>query len=184
MTTGTRARTWVLAMALAATGAGGVIIGGGTGCGTKDQTVARLELADAKITIDQPDGVHHELTLAASGAVAWDGKPLLTISRTGALTAGGKVIARVDKHGAVSVDGHPTNLAVLPDATFQLDGQAELTIDRDGSIAGPLIKSIDLPGLILDGAKLAYVGPANARWAALLGFAAVLSPSFGVPLPR
>ena len=155
-----------------------------TGCGMKDPTMARLDLADATITIDQPDGVHHALTLAASGAVAWDGKPLLTISKSGALTAGGRAIAVVDKHGAITVHGQPTNLAVRPDGSFELDGVAELTIDRDGTIAGPLIKTIDHPALVLDGSKLAYVGPPAARWATLLGFAAVLSPSLGVTLPR
>ncbi len=156
-----------------------------TGCGMKDPTMARLELADATITIDQPDGVHHALTLAASGAVAWDGKPLLTISKNGVLSAGGKTIAKVDKHGAITIHGQLVdNLAVLPDGTFRLDGEAALTIDRDGTIAGPLIKSLAHPALVLDGSKLAYVGPPGARWATLLGFAAVLSPSLGVTLPR
>jgi hypothetical protein len=146
------------------------------GCGVKDRTVARLELADAKITIDQADGVHHALALASKGEVAWDGKPFLVITRDGALKVGKDVVARIDRHGALTIKGQPTNYAIRPDGAFAIDGVDELTIDRDGLIGGPLIDSLDHPVIKLEGAKLAYVGPANARWATLIGLAALLTP--------
>jgi hypothetical protein len=146
-------------------------------CGVKDRTVARLDLADAKLTIDQADGRHHELTLSAKGEVAWDGRPFLVITRDGALRAGKDVLARIDKYGAVTIKGQPTNVVIRPDGSFEIDGVAELTIDRDGVVAGPLLTSLDHPAMELAGARLAFVGPARARWATLIGFAALLTPS-------
>src|SRR3954470_1226089 len=100
----------------------GLWVGAAAGCGAKDPTVAHLDFADAKLTIDQADGVHHELTLAPNGAVRWDGEALITIGKNGVLRAGKQVIATIDKHGSVTISGQPTNLAVLADGTFQLDG--------------------------------------------------------------
>ena len=155
------------------------------GCGgVKDKTVARLELADARLTIDQADATHHELALTANGEVRWDGKLFVVVTRNGVLRSGTAIVARVDKYGALSVRGQPTNLAVRPEGEFEIDGVQELTIDRDGTVAGPLLGSLDHPALNLDGAKVVYVGPANARWALLLGFAALVTPALSPSVPR
>ena len=160
-----------------------VLVLGLVGCGVKDPTAARLTLADATITIDQKDGGHHALALAASGEVTWDGKPLAKVGGNGSLSAGGKVVAVIDKNGVMTVHGQPTNLAIRPDGTFELDGTAEVTIDRDGTMAGPLLSSLDSKAFDPAGGTLRYQGPEKARQATMLGFAAVLSPSFGIPTP-
>lgn len=158
-------------------------LGAAAGCGVEDPTRAHIDLADAKMTIDQPDGVHHELAVAASGAVTWDGKPLVTIGAKGTLKAGGKVIARLDKHGVMTLRGQLTNVAVTKDGAFIMDGTPELTITRDGLIAGPLIETIDHPAVVLEGSKLGFVGPPAARQAILLGFAALVTPDLVPPPP-
>lgn len=153
------------------------------GCGVKDPTAARLKLADATITIDQKDGAHHALAVTATGDVTWDGKPLAKVSGNGALSAAGKVVAVIDKHGVMTVHGQPTNLAIRPDGTFELDGVAEVTIDRDGTMAGPLLSSLDSKTFDPAGGTLRYQGPEHGRQAAMLGFAAILSPTFGIAAP-
>jgi hypothetical protein len=175
-------RRSILVAAIMGVGLGGAALGG-AGCGVKDRTEGRLDLADAELAIDQQDGVHHELSLTAAGAVAWDGKPLVTITRNGVLRAGTRTLAKIDKYGAVTIGGQPTNLVVTKDGALQLDGQDELTIDRDGVVAGTLVDTIDHPAMKLDGAKLTYAGPPAARQAVLLGFAAVIIPSLAPPAP-
>lgn len=159
------------------------MLAAGAGCGMRSPTEARLTLADARLTIDQADGRHHELTLAASGVVRWDGVELVTIGKNGALRRGDHELAKVDKHGKMTIGGQPTNLAVTPDGVFVLDDVAELTIDRDGVVAGPLFTSIDHPAVELDGSKVAYVGPPAARAATLLGFVTLITPSLAAETP-
>jgi hypothetical protein len=154
-----------------------LVAGAAVGCGVKDRTEGRIELADASITIEQPDGVKHQLTVAASGEVRWDGKPLVTIGKRGTLKVGAKIVARIDKYGAVTIGGQPTNIAVTRDGAFIMDETPELTITTTGLIDGPLIDSIDHPAVVLEGSKLTYAGPPAARQAVLLGFAAVVTPA-------
>lgn len=151
-------------------------------CGVKDRTEAKLDLADAKLTVQQADGARHELALTAAGAVTWDGKPQVTISRQGVVRAGKQVLAKIDKYGAVTVGGQPTNLVVTKDGALQLDGVDELTIDRDGVVGGGFLTTMDHPAVKLgDGSRLAYVGPPAARQALLLGFATVVIDSLSPP---
>lgn len=171
----TMSSTWILAL---------VAVGGAAGCGVKDPTEAHVELADAKLTIDQPDGKHHELAVATNGAVTWDGKPVVTIGAKGALKADGKVIAKIDKHGVMTIGGQPTNVAVTRDGAFIMDGTPELTITREGVVDGPLVASLDHPAVVLEGSKLAYVGPPAGRQAVLLGFATLITPQLTPPSAR
>jgi hypothetical protein len=162
-------RTFVLAVVVSVAAAA---------CGVKDRTEAKLELADARLTVEQADGARHELALTAAGAVTWDGKPQVTISRQGVVRAGKQVLAKIDKYGAVTVGGQPTNLVVTREGALVLDGVNELTIDRDGVVGGGFIATMDHPAVKLgDGSKLAYVGPPAARQALLLGFATVVIDS-------
>ena len=64
-----------------------------------------------------------------------------------------------------------------------LDGVAEVTIDRDGTMAGPLLSSLDSKTFDPAGGTLRYQGPEHGRQAAMLGFAAILSPTFGIAAP-
>lgn len=180
-----RASASVSATVMAAMLAAGVTASAaaGAGCGMRSPTEARLTLADARITIDQADGRHHELTLAATGVVRWDGVELVTIGKNGALRRGDRELAKVDKHGKMTIGGQPTNLMVTPDGVFVLDDVAELTIDRDGVVAGPLFTSIDHPAVELDGSKVAYLGPPAARAATLLGFVTLITPSLSPETP-
>ncbi|HVV85098.1 MAG TPA: hypothetical protein VHE35_18665, partial [Kofleriaceae bacterium] len=155
------------------------------GCQPKDPTAATVALADAKLTIDQPDGVHHVLALAADGNVQWDGAPLAKVSRGGRVTRGKEELITVDKHGNVSVHRRGTNLIVDRDGTFD-DGDLKLTIDRDGAVGGNLIAEMDLPSVAVEGSKVVYSGPPEARQALLLGFACLVIPDLAParPMPR
>ncbi len=172
-----RARRVAVAVALT------TAIGGAAACGVKDRGQASLELAPATITVAQKDGAQHVLALAADGAVTWDGRPLATVGKDGKLRVGGQVVGTIDHKGALLQGGQPTNLAVLKDGTFLDSGAPELTIDRDGSMAGPLIDSLDSTAFDPAGGTLRYSGPSGARQATMLGFLAIAIPALAPPPP-
>lgn len=143
-------------------------------CGARDPSAAALALAPAKIAIVQADGVRHELTLGADGALAYDGKPFATLGKNGRLRAGDGLSWQLVKDGTVLVRGSVSNVGVRDDS-FILDGEAALAIDDDGAITGPLLADLDHPAFVAEGATLRYDGPREARTAILLGLAAILT---------
>lgn len=143
-------------------------------CGAKDPSAVTLALAPAKITVVQADGARHELTLAADGAVAYDGVTFATISKSGRLRAGDAVSWQLVKDGTVLVRGSVSNVGVRDDS-FILDGEAALTIGDDNALTGPLLADLDHAAFVAAGATLRYDGPREARPAILLALAAVLT---------
>jgi hypothetical protein len=147
-----------------------------TACdGPRYRSGAKLELADAKLVVEQADGQLHVLALNAAGAVTFDNEPVITLEKTGHILIGGKRLARVEPDGSISANGMRTNVQVKEDGTFILSTIEELTFAPDGTASGPLFETMDHPRVKLEGGKVRYEGPPGARQATVVGFAAFLT---------
>jgi hypothetical protein len=143
--------------------------------GVKDKTGATLELADARLVVEQADGQSHVLALAANGAVTFDNEPVITLEKNGHILVGGKRLARVERDGSISANTVRTNAVVKDDGTFVLDGVDELFLSPDGTASGPIFETMDHPRVKLEGSKMRYEGPLGARRATMVGFAAFVT---------
>lgn len=163
-----------------------MVVTGAAGCGKKDRSPgAKLELADARIVIEQTDGVTHVLALKADGAVTFDNEAVVTLRKDGQIAVGGKLSARLDPKFHLYAHGLETNVVVTREPpVFQMDGGDELQIEDSGAVTGPLFETMDHPRLMVDGARVRYEGPPGARQATLLGFAAFVTGLNAVPKPH
>jgi len=164
--------------------AAAVLVLAAAGCGVKDPSRITIELGEASVAIEQADGVHHRITLAKDGTVAFDDNPLAKISRDGRLSRDGRTVLTLVKGGHVLVYGRPSNVVIGDDASFTLDEQPQLSFGDDGTLTGALLTDLDHPLFEGDGAHLRYQGPERVRRAMMLGVVGLVTYGPGVPLAR